>query len=109
MRELAGGRPVDELVAEAAATSPAGADGLLMLPYFAGERTPIFDPQARGVIAGLTLRHGARPPLRAVYEGIAFGVRQILELLERGAGAARGWSRSAAARRAACGRRSSAT
>jgi xylulokinase len=53
-----------------------------MLPYFAGERTPIFDPRARGVIAGLTLRHSRAHLFRAVYEGIAFGIRQILELLE---------------------------
>ena len=59
-----------------------GADGLIMLPYFAGERTPIFDPRARGVIAGLTLRHSRAHLFRAIYEGIAFGIRQILELLE---------------------------
>jgi xylulokinase len=53
-----------------------------MLPYFAGERTPIFDPRARGVIAGLTLRHSRAHLFRAIYEGIAFGIRQILELLE---------------------------
>jgi len=44
-----------------------------------GERTPIYDPLARGVIAGLTLRHGRGHPLRATYEGIACGVRQILD------------------------------
>jgi xylulokinase len=54
----------------------------LLLPYFAGERTPIFDPRARGVIAGLTLRHKRGHLFRAVYEGIAFGIRQILELLD---------------------------
>lgn len=36
---------------------PPSADGLVVLPYFAGERTPIFDPRARGIMAGLTLRH----------------------------------------------------
>jgi xylulokinase len=49
------------------------------LPYFAGERTPVFDPEARGVFAGLTLRHGRGHLIRAAYEGISFGVRQILE------------------------------
>jgi xylulokinase len=68
-------------VQEAAAV-PAGSDGLLLLPYFQGERTPIFDHQARGVIAGLTLRHQRGHVFRAVYEGIAFGIRQILELLD---------------------------
>jgi sugar (pentulose or hexulose) kinase len=58
---------------------------LLVLPYFAGERTPNFDPQARGVVAGLTLRHGRGHLVRAVYEGIAFGIRQILEVLDEAA------------------------
>jgi xylulokinase len=53
-----------------------------MLPYFAGERTPIFDPRARGVIVGLTLRHRRGHLFRAAYEGIAFGIRQIVEFLE---------------------------
>ena len=87
----------ETLVAEAAATAP-GADGLLMLPYFAGERSPIFDPRARGVIAGLSLRHTRGHLFRAAYEGIAFGIRQILELMDVAAGdRRRGWSRSAAA------------
>ena len=54
---------------------PAGSDGLLLLPYFAGERTPIFDARARGVIAGLHLRHTRAHLFRAVYEGIGFGIR----------------------------------
>ena len=83
VQELCGGASFEDLVAEAAAL-PAGSDGLLMLPYFAGERTPIFDPRARGVIAGLTLRHGRAHLFRAAYEGIAFGIRQIIEFLEHG-------------------------
>jgi xylulokinase len=81
VQQLVGDVPFETLVEEAAATPP-GADGLLLLPYFAGERTPIFDHQARGVIAGLTLRHQRGHVFRAVYEGIAFGIRQILELLD---------------------------
>ncbi|MFE0593058.1 FGGY-family carbohydrate kinase [Micromonospora echinospora] len=81
VQELVGDVPFETLVAEAARV-PAGADGLLLLPYFAGERTPIFDPHARGVVAGLTLRHGRGHLFRAVYEGIAFGIRQILDLLD---------------------------
>jgi xylulokinase len=87
LQELVGGVPFDQLVAEAAST-PAGADGLVVLPYFAGERTPIFDPDARGVVAGLTLRHRRGHLFRAVYEGIAYGIRQILEVLEAAAGPA---------------------
>ena len=81
VQNLVGDVPFETLVREAAAV-PAGSDGLLLLPYFAGERTPIFDHQARGVIAGLTLRHQRGHVFRAVYEGIAFGIRQILELLD---------------------------
>jgi xylulokinase len=81
VQDLVGGTPFTDLVAEAAMI-PAGSDGLLLLPYFAGERTPIFDARARGVVAGLTLRHTRSHLFRAVYEGIAFGIRQILELLE---------------------------
>jgi xylulokinase len=76
-RDLTGGAPWEALEAEAAA-SPAGAHGLLALPYFAGERTPIFDPDARGLIAGLTLSHTRGDVYRAIYESIAFGVRHNL-------------------------------
>ena len=81
LQQLVGGLPMDELLAEAAAV-PAGAEGLLVLPYFAGERTPVLDPDARGMISGLTLRHGRGHLLRAALEGICFGLRQTLELVE---------------------------
>jgi xylulokinase len=87
IRDLAGGPPYEALI-ERAAELPAGSDGLLVLPYFAGERTPVFDPRARGVIAGLHLNHTPAHVFRAGYEGIAFGIRQILELLEASAGPA---------------------
>jgi xylulokinase len=75
------------LVAEAADVPP-GSRGLLVLPYFAGERTPIFDPSARGVIAGLTLGHGRAELYRAALEGIAYGVRHNLEVMGKSGGAA---------------------
>ena len=78
VRELVGGPPWTELLAEVEAI-PAGARGLLVLPYFAGERTPIYDPRARGVVAGLTLGHGRAELVRAAYEATAFGTRHILE------------------------------
>jgi xylulokinase len=81
LQSVTGGAPFDELMAEAAAV-PAGSEGLLVLPYLAGERTPVFDSQARGVVAGLTLRHGRGHLFRAAYEGISFGIRQILERLD---------------------------
>lgn len=78
---------MENLSAEAAAVPP-GAEGLLVLPYFAGERTPIFDPFARGTITGLTLSHGRGHILRAIYEGMACGVAQILELMAPDSGEA---------------------
>jgi xylulokinase len=68
---------------------PAGSRGLLLLPYFAGERTPIFDPDARGVIAGLTLEHGRAELYRAALEGIAYGVRHNFEVMREAGGLAR--------------------
>jgi xylulokinase len=87
VQELTGNVDIATLAEEAARTPP-GSEGLLLLPYFAGERTPIFDPHARGVVAGLSLRHRRGHLYRAVYEGIAYGVRQILELLEEAGGPA---------------------
>jgi xylulokinase len=78
LQTITGGASFEDLMEEAQAVPP-GSDGLLMLPYLAGERTPVFDPHARGIFAGLTLRHGRGHLIRAAYEGIAFGIRQILE------------------------------
>lgn len=66
------------LVAEATA-SPKGAKGLLCLPYFSGERTPIHDPHARGVFFGLNLTHDRADMFRAVVEGIAAGTAHVME------------------------------
>ncbi len=64
------------LLAEAAATPP-GADGLVFLPYLAGERSPIWDPEARGVLAGLTLGHGRGHVARAIVEASALAIRHV--------------------------------
>lgn len=56
-----------------------GAGGLIMLPYFSGERTPINDPLARGVIAGLSLSHTREHIYRAVLESVAYGIRHNIE------------------------------
>jgi xylulokinase len=64
---------------------PPGAEGLLFLPYLAGERTPHADPDARGAFAGLSLRHDRGALARAVLEGVAYGLRDSLELI-RGLG-----------------------
>src|SRR5437588_12404381 len=60
---------------------PAAADGLLFLPYLTGERTPYFDPTARGAWVGLQLVHTRGHMLRAALEGVAFSIRQGLEAL----------------------------
>lgn len=69
-----------EFYAEAFAV-PAGAEGLFFLPYLTGERTPYFDPSAKGGWIGLRLGHGRGHLLRAALEGVAFSVRQGLEAL----------------------------
>lgn len=84
LRDLTGA-DYPALLAEAERSGP-GARGLLMLPYFAGERTPILDPGARGVIAGLTLDHTRGDLYRAALEATALGVRHNVETM-RAAGA----------------------
>jgi xylulokinase len=74
------GTDFDTLVAEAEAVEP-GAEGLLFLPYLSGERTPHLDPRARGAFVGLTLRHGRGHMTRAVMEGVAFSMRDGLEIM----------------------------
>jgi xylulokinase len=68
------------LVAEADPWPP-GAEGLLFAPYLAGERTPHADPDARGAFVGLSVRHDRGALVRAVLEGVAYGLRDSLELL----------------------------
>ncbi|ALE83203.1 FGGY-family carbohydrate kinase [Pseudonocardia sp. HH130629-09] len=84
LRDLTG-EGFTELVAEAAEVPP-GSGGLLLLPYFAGERTPLFDPDARGVLAGLTTGHTRGEVYRAALEGIAHGVRHNLEVMRSAGG-----------------------
>ncbi len=79
--EARGGPNAYAALADLAASIPPGSDGLVCLPYFAGERTPINDPDARGVFAGLTLSHTRAHLYRAVLEGTAFGVRHNLEAM----------------------------
>ena len=73
-------RPYDELLAEAEAW-PAGSEGALFAPYLSGERTPHADPDVRGAFTGLSLRHDRGALVRAVLEGVAYGLRDSLELL----------------------------
>jgi len=59
-----------------------GCEGLIFLPYIVGERSPIMDPRARGSFVGLALRHGPAHMTRALLEGVAFALRQIIETME---------------------------
>jgi xylulokinase len=74
------GGTYDDLFAEAARW-PAGVEGLLFAPYLAGERTPHADPDARGAFTGISLRHDRGALVRAVLEGVAYGLRDSLDLL----------------------------
>ena len=104
---VAPGVPFDELVAEADGWGP-GAEGLLFLPYLAGERTPHADPTRAARSSGSQLRHDRGALVRAVLEGVAFGLRDSLDLL-RALGVERAASRAcrAAVPAAACGSGSS--
>ncbi|MCC6629008.1 MAG: xylulokinase [Chloroflexi bacterium] len=83
LRDLVDPEAIDgyDALASAAAQTPAGAEGLLWLPYLQGERTPHRDPDARGVLFGVTPRHGCGHVARAVMEGVAFGLRDSVALL----------------------------
>ena len=76
--ELSRGDAFATLAAEAE-TSPPGAKGLLMLPYFSGERTPIHDTHAKGALFGLNLTHTRGDLYRALIEGIAYGTNHVIE------------------------------
>jgi xylulokinase len=80
LRDAVGGT-YDELVAEAERW-PAGTEGVTFLPYLQGERTPHADPSARAMFEGLSLRHDRGALVRSVLEGVAYGLRDSLELLK---------------------------
>ncbi len=84
---IAPGSDYDQLLAPAA-DIPVGSEGLVFLPYLTGERAPYPDPNAKGAFIGLTVRHGVPHLTRAVLEGVAFGLRDSMELIKK-AGLAR--------------------
>jgi len=71
-----------ELLDDQAAEVDPGSDGLVVLPYFSGERTPITDDSARGTIVGLTLQHTKGHLFRAILEGVGYGFRHHVEAME---------------------------
>ncbi|HET7182407.1 MAG TPA: xylulokinase [Candidatus Limnocylindrales bacterium] len=90
---VAPGADFGPLVATAADV-PAGSLGLLFLPYLSGERSPYPDPTARGAFVGLTLAHDRRHLVRAVLEGVAFGLRDGLDLMLAAGMPAPSWIRA---------------
>ncbi len=72
-----------EVLNREAEAIPAGAEGLFFLPYLAGERTPHADPHARGCFIGLTLKHTRGHLARAIMEGVAFAMRDSLEIIRQ--------------------------
>jgi xylulokinase len=73
--QQAHGKNAYAALAELLKDSPPGANGLIALPYFEGERTPMYDPNAKGVLFGLTLKHTRADIYRALLESIGFGIR----------------------------------
>ena len=80
-REDSGGENVYAVLAKEAAKSSTGANGLIALPYFEGERTPLHDPGARGVLFGLSLKHTRGDVYRAILESVGFGIRHNVEVM----------------------------
>jgi xylulokinase len=79
--ENEGGPNAYTALAELAAQSPRGARGIVVLPYFSGERTPILDPEARGMFLGLTLSHTRADLYRAILEGVGYGIRHNIDTM----------------------------
>lgn len=76
------GQDVYNLLTSEAASAPPGSKGLVFLPYISGERTPIWNPYARGVFFGITLGHNRADFIRSVLEGAAFAIRHAVEIQE---------------------------
>ena len=85
LKKISGDIAYEDLTREAAAVPP-GSDALVVLPYFAGERTPFSDPGARGVMCGLTLGHGRGHLYRALLESTAYGLKHLLDAMSHAGG-----------------------
>ncbi|HBT39327.1 MAG: Carbohydrate kinase FGGY [Thermotoga sp. 50_1627] len=82
-KEKTQGKDAYESLAELAEKSPVGSKGLVVLPYFAGERTPIHDPASKGIIFGLTLAHTKGDIYRSVLEGVSYSIRHNLQEMSK--------------------------
>lgn len=80
-QERSGGENAYAQLAQLASSSPPGSNGLITLPYFEGERTPLHDPKAKGVWFGLSLKHTRADLYRSLLEGVAFGIRHNFEIM----------------------------
>ncbi len=80
--EIGAGDSAYDVLTRQASTVPPGSEGLIVLPYFSGERTPINDPRARGVFFGLTLAHSRAHMFRAILEGISYGIQHHFEVMD---------------------------
>ena len=76
------GRSPYEIIDDEAAKVPAGSRGVIFLPYLSGERSPIWDPNAKGVFFGFTAQHKRSDLIRAIEEGVAYSLRHNLEIFE---------------------------
>jgi xylulokinase len=81
LTEKSGGENAYSALIREAQGISAGSEGLVVLPFFSGERTPINDPKARGVFFGLTLSHQRGHLFRAVLEGVGYGIRQHFDVM----------------------------
>jgi xylulokinase len=80
--ENAGGENAYRRMMEGVADIPPGSGGLITLPYFAGERTPVNDPDARGMFFGLTLQHTRAHLYRSVLEAVGYSINQQIRIME---------------------------
>jgi xylulokinase len=84
--DVLGGATTTEALLDEAGATPPGADGVLFLPYLAGERSPLWDPTARGAFVGLSLQHGRGHLVRAIVEASALAIRHVADgIVEAGA------------------------
>lgn len=81
--EAAGGPNAYTAMLDGLEKIPAGSEGLITLPYFAGERTPLNDPRARGMLFGMTLRHTRRHMYRSALEAVGYSLAQHFEILRQ--------------------------